>query len=157
MIQKIAVLQSTLVLLGLILTPPLWAASQDQKKGIKWYGYEEGRRQAVRSGKKIFLHFKADWCVYCTKMDKETFVSRPVVRYLNDNFVSIIIDVDRRKKIAAKYRVRPLPMTIFIDHDGAKLAGRPGYIEPERLLKLLQFFHTDSYKDMSFKDFLHKT
>ena len=154
--MKFKILASTAVilLLGCFLTAPSFAASVGKKGGIKWYGYEEGRQRALSEGKKIFLHFTAKWCGYCAKMNKETFANRPVVRYLNDNYVSIVVDFDHQRKIAAKYNVRPLPMSIFLDHSGGNISKLPGYIPPEMMLKLLQFIETDSYKKMTWPQFV---
>ena len=40
---------------------------------IDWKQYNEGVRLAKKENKKIFLHFRTDWCGYCAQMEKTTF------------------------------------------------------------------------------------
>ena len=122
--------------------------------GIKWYSYEEGILNAKKNGKKIFLHFGAPWCGYCTKMKNKTFNDFLVSDYLNTNFISIKINTDKEKKIASKYYVKGLPDSWFLTKKGEKIGNLPGYIPPEKFLSMLKYILTDSYKNMNYKKFL---
>lgn len=130
--------------------PPSFASS----KNIKWYAYDEGMALGKKEGKKVFLHFYADWCFYCKKMAKETFKDHLVVNYLNENFISIRVNTDMERKLASAYSVRGLPATWFIAENGEKISNRPGYIPPEMFVKMLKYIQTDSYKKMALKKFL---
>jgi thioredoxin-related protein len=121
---------------------------------IKWLTYENGITAASAEEKKIFLHFYANWCGYCKVMDKKTFKDASVVKYLNENFVSIKVNSDKQRKLAIQFRVRGLPSNWFLQNDGEKIANRPGYISPKQMISFLQFIHTDSYKKMNLKEFV---
>lgn len=140
-------------LLLLVMVLPI-AASAD---GIKWYTYEKGMAAGKEEGKKIFLHFYADWCRYCKQMDSKAFSDNAIVGYLNSNFIPIRVNSDKQSKIAMKYRVRGLPTTWFLRENGDKIVWRPGYIGEDDLLGYLKFIQTDSYKHMSLKDFLKQS
>lgn len=114
--------------------------------GIKWYKHQEGMALAKREGKKVYINFHADWCFYCTKMEKETFKKSSVIAYLNDNFISISVDTDRERKVTERYNVRGLPDSWFFDENGKKLGSRPGYLPPKMFLKMLEMVHTEGYK-----------
>ncbi len=122
--------------------------------GINWLSYDEGMSIGKGGGKKIFLHFYADWCSYCKKMEKETFANRAIIAYLNRNFISIKVNTDKESKTAEHYRVRGLPDTYIISQEGQKVHVRPGYISADELLPKLKFMHTDSYKKMTYATFL---
>jgi len=121
---------------------------------INWQSYEQGLALAKQEGKKIFVHFYADWCAYCEKMENETLKNSAVIDYLNQNFIPVRVNSDKDRDLARNYYIRGLPSTWFVSETGEKISSLPGYISAEMLLNALEFIHTDSYKKMSFKDFI---
>lgn len=124
---------------------------------IKWYSYEEGIAKGKTEQKKIFIFFYTDWCGYCTKMKKTTLKETSVVTCLDENFISIMVNTDKQKKVGADFGVRGLPTSWFMSEDGEKITNLPGYIPADRFLKVLKFINTDSYKKMTFKKFVEGT
>jgi thioredoxin-related protein len=135
--------------LGLVMGIVLALSSTVHADTIKWQPYDAGISKAKKEGKKIFLHFYADWCQYCHTMKKKTFTDTGIVNYLNTNFVSIKVNSDKSRAVALKYRVRGLPSNWFLAEDGEKIGNRPGYIQAGDLMTFLKFIHTNSYKKMS--------
>ena len=130
------------------------AASQAAGGGIEWLSYAEGRERGEQQNKKVFLVFDADWCKYCLKMEEETFRNPTVIAYVNRNFVPIKVNSDREQAIARKYNVQGLPNTWFISETGDRIGNQPGYIPADKLLQVLKFIGTDSYRSMSFQAFI---
>ncbi len=128
--------------------------SVSTNENVKWYSYDEGTRAGKKEGKKIFLSFYADWCTFCAKMEKETFKEPAVIKFLNQYFISIRVNTEKEGEIARKHFVRGLPMTWFLEPDGEKISSLPGYIPPEMFIQILQFIHSDSYKKMTFKEYV---
>jgi len=131
----------------------LQSAGASDPQNIKWYTYNEGMKLGRKEGKKIFMHFWAEWCAYCTQMRNETFTDKSVIRYLNQNFISVKVDFDGEQTIAAKHKVRGLPDTHFLNEEGVRISNLPGFIGAELLIGILKYMHTDSYKKMSFDRF----
>jgi len=104
---------------------------------IKWHSYEEGKVVAKIEKKKVFLHFYADWCVFCRKMAKETFRDTTVVSALNKDFIAIRVDFDRELATAEEDGVKGLPANWFLTEMGQPIVSIPGYIAPEAMLSLL--------------------
>ena len=133
------------------------AASAGEPAGkIAWQSYDTGISMARDQGKKIFLYFHANWCTYCKQMEASTFTEAAIIDYLNDNYIAITVDSDKEKRIASRFGVRGLPTSWFLKSDTGKLSSLPGYIESDRLLTILKFIHTESYKKMSYQDFKRK-
>jgi thioredoxin-related protein len=124
-----------LVIATLTLLLPIYTAASDS---IKWYGYQEGMATGRIATKKVFLHFYANWCVYCRKMAKETFQDPSVISYLNENYIAIRVDIDKKGDIASEYGVRGIPSTWFLSQTGERIGNVPGYIPPQALLSMLK-------------------
>ncbi len=120
---------------------------------IGWHSYNTGMEQSTKEQKKVFLHFFATWCSACKEMKSRTFQDPQIINYLNQHYIPIIIDSDKNKELAKKYRVRGLPTTWFLTHDKKRISGLPGFIEPKRMLRILKYIATDSYRKMPFNEF----
>lgn len=107
-------------------------------EGINWRSYNEGLTISKIEKKKVFLHFYADWCVFCGKMAKETFQNPAVVSYLNNHFISVRVDTDKEPDTAVKYGVMGLPSTWFLTEMGEAIGTVPGFIPPDTLLSMLK-------------------
>ena len=107
-------------------------------ESINWRSFEEGLVVSKVEKKKVFLHFYADWCVYCGKMAKETFQNPAVVSYLNNHFIPVRVDTDKKPDTAMKYGVTGLPSTWFLTRMGEAIGTVPGFIPPEALLPMLK-------------------
>jgi len=144
------VMLAVLFFLGLFLTGSLAASGS-----IKWYTYETGMELGKKENKKIFLHFWAEWCDYCKKMEKETFVDSAVIAYLNKNYISIKVNADKERALVSEYNVRGLPDNWFITEKNEIIGNQPGYIPPDMLVPRLRYIHSNSYQKMSYSKFLN--
>ncbi len=137
--------------LCLIFTVSGWAASS-----INWTSLKAAQDSAKNGDKMLYLHFYTDWCGYCKKMNKETFKNPKIIDYLNKNFLVVKVNPEKdktAKTLGQKYGVRGFPAHGFSE-DGVKpLTSIPGYMPPQRFLKLLEFVKTETYKTMSFQKF----
>ncbi len=106
---------------------------------IKWYSFEEGVALGKAQGRPLYLNFMADWCGYCRKMDKYTYSDTKIIAYLNEHFISIKVNVDQDGRIAAFYKVRPIPDHVFLNANGKPIgrAAKAGYKNSEEFMKLL--------------------
>jgi|JFJP01.1.fsa_nt_gi thioredoxin 1 len=126
----------------------LWMSGPAICETINWKQYDDGMRLAVNQGKKIFLHFRTDWCKYCGQMDRETFGNPAVVKFLSKHFVAVKVDGDREKAVGKDYKVTGYPDNRFLDSKGKEVHRLPGFVEPEAFLFFLEYIQSDSYKTM---------
>ncbi len=128
----------TIFLLVVFILNTVPIVSISAPNAIEWQSYTTGMDLAKKNSKSVFLHFYATWCSYCTKMEKESFQDDSIAEYLNDNFVSIRVDVDKEQNIADMYNVFGLPTTYFFSSSGENLGSVPGYISKDRLMTMLK-------------------
>jgi len=126
------------------------AANQD----INWYSYKNGMEKINNENKKGYIHFYTDWCTYCKLMNQKTFTDESVIAFLNENFVPIRVNAEEQRDVAKKYGVSKFPNNWFIGEDQAEIGKRPGFIPADIMLKMLQYVSSDSFKDMSFQDYV---
>ncbi len=120
---------------------------------INWLEYNKGLELAKTINKPIFLYFHADWCTYCTELKKTTFKDEKVLKFLDENFVSISVDSDKNKMLATQWKVRGLPTLWFLKSDNSKISNIPGYVDGNQFLQILNYIHTQSYEKMKFQEF----
>jgi thioredoxin-related protein len=121
-------------------------ASVAAAEGINWQTYDKGIALAKKEGKRVFLHFYANWCFYCRKMAKETFQDPSVIARLNKSFIPIRVASDKDKRTASMYNVRTLPSTWFLTKKGERIGNVPGYISSKQLLEILKRLDNGHYR-----------
>ena len=92
--------------------------------GIRWEkSFEEAQKKARKSGKPIMVDFWAEWCGWCDRLNRTTYLEADVVRKAQD-FVAVKIDTEGSKKereITFRYDVTSLPTILFLSPEGRQL------------------------------------
>ena len=76
----------------------------------------------------LIIIFDQDSCVYCDIFKQEVLSNVDVQNQLNENFVVLLVDVNRHPDIAQKYSIFGTPAIIFLDSAGKiinKIEGCP--------------------------------
>ena len=115
---------------------------------IDWKKYDEGITLAQKQNKKIFLHFRTDWCRYCDEMDRSTFKDNSVIQFLNEHFVCVKVDGDKEKSIVKEYKVQGYPDSRFLNENSKEVHRLPGFIELSAFKFFLEYIQTDNYLTM---------
>ncbi|MCA9289803.1 MAG: thioredoxin family protein [Phycisphaerales bacterium] len=102
--------------------PPTWLDDLDA-----------GRREAARTGRRLFVKWGASWCGPCHVMDAEALMDRAVVDRLNAGFVCVHLDFDAAQALARELRVSAIPTVHVFGPDGEELARHTGLLEPQAL------------------------
>jgi thioredoxin-related protein len=143
-----------LLLLCLPAFPSAWAADPTKESRIRWVDYETVRQQNPPTEKKWFIYFSGENCVYCRKLEKETFSRDDVTEYLNTNYTPVFVVTEKNRRLAMQFGIQGVPDLRFLTTKGEPIARWPGYIEGQHLMALLKYIHTDSYLKMGFQDFI---
>ncbi len=113
---------------------------------IAWQTWGEAAfAQAEREQKPILLAISAVWCHWCHVMDETSYSDPRVIERINERFVPVRVDNDRRPDVNARYNQGGWPTTAFLAPAGALLAGAT-YMPPEQMLGALDQI-ADFYKE----------
>ena len=124
--------------LFLVMAAPVLAAE------INWQrSYSDALAVSKSENKPIMVVFTADWCVFCKKLENQTFTDPKIINIINNNFIAVKIDKDKETKIANDFNVAGIPdmyfLTPFSMENGVKTIARQlGFIKVEDLLPGLQ-------------------
>lgn len=104
---------------------------------IQWREWSDAAfQEAAAAGKPVLLSISAVWCHWCHVMDETSYSDDENIRAINEGFVPIRVDNDRRPDINARYNQGGWPTTAFLTPEGEILAGTT-YLPPDRLKGVL--------------------
>jgi hypothetical protein len=100
-------------------------------------GWDEAAfARAAAEDKPILLSISAVWCHWCHVMDETTYSDPDVIAAINERFVPIRVDNDRRPDINARYNMGGWPTTAFLTPAGRMLTGAT-YLPPAQMRRAL--------------------
>jgi YHS domain-containing protein/thioredoxin-related protein len=68
----------------------------------------------------LLVHFYADWCMPCQRMEREVFPTQAVKDLLGSRFVAVKVNSDHHQDLVKRYGVETLPSDVMVD----SLTGR---------------------------------
>jgi uncharacterized protein YyaL (SSP411 family) len=114
------------------------------KTGLTWEKWDDKLFDRAKSENKlILLDLEAVWCHWCHVMDAETYGNPEVAEILKTKYILVKVDQDSRPDLSHKYEDWGWPATIIFNADGKEIVKRQGYINPEKMLKLLAAIEKD--------------
>lgn len=140
-------LKFIIVMLFIILIPIVYAGdysyqnSEQLKPLIQWHEYtKETFTQAATENKPIFLLLTAPtWCYWCQVYESEDYLFNPqIVKYINENFVAIYVDADKRQDLTRQYLEGGWPSTTLLTPYGKRINGFSGPRPPNIMISTMQ-------------------
>lgn len=122
----------------------LFAAAPALAVEINWQpSYNEALAVSKNENKPIMVIFTADWCVFCKKLENQTFTNAQIIREINKNFVAVKINKDQEAEIVKDFNVGGIPDMYFLTPFSTEtelqiIARQLGFIEAKNLLPGLQ-------------------
>jgi uncharacterized protein YyaL (SSP411 family) len=105
---------------------------------ITWYEWdEESFELADTLELPVLLYITAPWCEPCHLMEQTTFTDRDVVTIINDDFLPILVDADKRPDVDSRYNDGGWPTTAFLNAKGEVLESH-NFLTVEQMFGVLQ-------------------
>lgn len=129
---------------------------------------EEALKQAKEEDKKVIIDVYTDWCGWCKKMDRDTYLNKDIKRLIDDNFIYVKLNAEGTARdnydgksysgseLASYFQVSGFPTHVFLEPDGKiiefkydkyRMINIPGYFGAEDFKKILEFVRDEKYKD----------
>lgn len=70
-----------------------------QSNSVRWLTFEQLDDSLKVKPKKVFIHFYADWCASCRKMEKVAFQDTTVAAILNRDYYAVKMNVETHDTI----------------------------------------------------------
>jgi len=147
----------------------------DSIQKVKWYTIEEAEKLNRVKPKKIFIDVYTDWCVWCKKMDQQTFSHPVIAKLLNDYFYPVKFNAETHDTVifnGAKYIclnktgkvTHPLaisllgwrisyPSVVYFTERFEYLGAMPGYKTPQQLEVILNYIIQEKFRSTSLEEF----
>jgi thioredoxin 1 len=99
----------------------------------------KAQKEAMKTGKLIFIDAYTDWCGPCKRMAATSFKDPAVGELFNTNFINLKIEMEKNPEgpgIARKYSVKAYPTLIIIDGTGKVVKQTIGMKSKDQLLAM---------------------
>lgn len=93
---------------------------------------------AQNQNKSVIMIFDKDDCVYCDMFKQDVLSNSTIQKELNENFVVVLVDVNKNPDIAKKYRVFGTPTVQFLNSHGDSIKKIEGYVDSAEFLKTIK-------------------
>lgn len=109
----------------------------DSKK-IQWLEWSgDAFEKAKKEKKLILLDIHGTWCHWCHVMGQTTYSNAAVAEFVEQNFVPLKVDTDRRPDINERYNSGGWPSTVVLTLKG-QIVLQATYLPPQELLVFLK-------------------
>ena len=102
---------------------------------IQWQAsFESALARAAKEEKPLMVDFETEWCGFCKKLDRETYGNEQVIRFVQQFFIAVKVDGDKRTDLRDKYSVEGYPTIVFLSPQAVELKRIVGYRPPSDFL-----------------------
>ena len=110
--------------------------------GINYFkgNFDEAMEEASKQNKPVFIYGHTDWCGYCTKMNKSTFLEKEVDDYMNANYINLSYDMEKGEGtyIRNKFGLNSYPAYVLLDNKGKVIDIGFGYRSAEGFMNFVK-------------------
>ncbi|MFO1040934.1 MAG: thioredoxin family protein [Planctomycetaceae bacterium] len=98
--------------------------------------FDAALREAEQKKLPLIMHFYADWCGPCQKMEQTVFASSAVQEMLSTRFVAAKLNSEKNQRLVHRYGFEILPTDMAIDPlTGKVLVLHEGYLDQAAYVK----------------------
>lgn len=88
--------------------------------------------------KTLAIIFDQENCMYCDMLKDDVLSAGDVQEELNENYIVLLVDINKNPDLAAKYKAFGTPTVQFLDSNGNEVYRIEGYLPTQEFLKALK-------------------
>ncbi|MEZ6058560.1 MAG: thioredoxin family protein [Planctomycetaceae bacterium] len=116
------------ILLPLVLLLSTMITVSARGEGDGWMtNFEQAKDRAQAEGKPLVIHFMADWCPPCRKMEASVLHTPEVLAAIKDGVVAVQVNCGDREDLPRRFGVESLPTDVILEPSGARMIESSGY------------------------------
>jgi thioredoxin-like negative regulator of GroEL len=121
-----------------------WGSDCSSRDSIDWMtDYLTGLERARIERKPVMIDFYTSWCYYCKVLDARTYTEQGVIE-LSGQMVSLKINAEKERRLAAGYFIRAYPIIVFLSREGKEIKRLYGYQTPAALKSVMKSILEDT-------------
>ena len=106
---------------------------------IQWrQDLELAKAEALKTNRLVWLHFTADWCLPCKRLETFVFKDTSLIRVVDQNTVAVKVDADKNDSLVKAFDVPRIPFDIVMTPGGEVIINRRS---PSRVTDYLKMFN----------------
>ena len=172
------------LLITLALLPFALQAQTPPTKGIQWLTIEEAQAKTKKVPKPLMIDVYTSWCGPCKMLDAHTFSDPRLAEYVNKNFYAVKFNAESGTPVTFKgqklenpefdaantagrngthqltYMIANVegriayPTVVYLDNELNVLAPVQGYLTPDQMEPILNYFGEAHYKGTDYQSFV---
>lgn len=105
---------------------------------LEWRAFEPATFELARSQERpVLLLITASWCAHCKELLASTFANDEVVAAVQQAFVPVLVDYERRPDVNERYGSGGWPTIAYLT-PGGELIANDNYLTPDEMLSQLR-------------------
>ena len=158
---------SLLMLAGTVAAQTPEPPAEDLAPMLEWPSFPEALSAAGESDKLVIIDIWSRTCGWCRKQQTEVYTRPDLQSYLLETFELGRLDIDQdsdtlsyrgytlsSQMLSAGFGGTATPTTIFLEPDGTYITRLQGFHAYEDFFDVLKYIGSESFREMSFEDFL---
>ncbi len=92
---------------------------------VNWLdNFEAAVSKAAELKKPLLIHFYADWCIPCKRLDRVVFGDRQLAESIDKDYVPLKVNLELHPRLAERFGITSIPADVILTPTGEVIANQ---------------------------------